>query len=209
MGGLIGILRNLPGIFPFGKARRFIKKKHWRNYGQKKQRLKTDVNHRTQRTLSHFDQWWRYRRAHLSGDRYCEWPWVKNIQGSELAVVGGLGKMEMQKSAWGWLIRLSDCSAEFTELIIRLIKVSDETLESLRQAQQICKWFQARCQVVGVGGYARCIRVIYARKRKGPSNFGSRANSYAGLNIRFFPRELIKICVAFIGMDKFLPIGTE
>ena len=124
--------------------------------------------------------------------------------GSEILFVGALGKMEMQKipEAGFKIIGLPVAGLQ-RSLSAQNLSFPSKLWKSLVQAKEILKDFSPHV-VIGVGGYASG-PVLFMAQRRGIPSLLQEQNSYAGLTNKILGRKAMKVCVAYPGMEKFLP----
>ena len=123
---------------------------------------------------------------------------------AKILFVGALGRMEMQRvPAAGYEIKgLPICGFDRKNLL-KNIKVLYKIWKSQRMAKQIIKDFKPQV-AVGVGGYASGPTLNKAAAMGIPCLIQEQ-NSYAGVTNKLLAKKAAKICVAYEGMDRFVP----
>ena len=127
---------------------------------------------------------------------------------TEILFVGADGKMEMEKvPAAGYKIIGLPIVGLQRQLnlknIINDIQVPFKVLSSIRKAKRIIKDFKPDV-AVGVGGYASA-PLLYAATRLGIPSVIQEQNGFAGLTNKKLAGKVQSICVAYEGMERFLP----
>lgn len=126
--------------------------------------------------------------------------------GVEILFVGAEGKMEMERvpKAGYEIVGLPVAGLQRQHLVSKAnIALPFKVMRSLRQARRILKDFKPDV-VVGFGGYASA-PVLWAAQRMGIPTVVQEQNSYAGLTNRLLSKRAKAICVAYEGMERFLP----
>ena len=123
---------------------------------------------------------------------------------AKILFVGALGRMEMQRvPAAGYEIKgLPICGFDRKNLL-KNFKVLYKIWKSQRMAKQIIKDFQPQV-AVGVGGYASGPTLNKAAAMGIPCLIQEQ-NSYAGVTNKLLAKKAEKICVAYEGMERFVP----
>jgi UDP-N-acetylglucosamine--N-acetylmuramyl-(pentapeptide) pyrophosphoryl-undecaprenol N-acetylglucosamine transferase len=130
---------------------------------------------------------------------------VKELHpGTEILFVGAIGKMEMERvPAAGYKIVGLPITGFPRTLSLGLIRFVINWLKSLVKARRVIRSFQPDA-VVGVGGYASA-PVLQMASRMGIPAMIQEQNSYAGITNKSVAKKVLKICVAYPGMEKFFP----
>ena len=123
---------------------------------------------------------------------------------AKILFVGALGRMEMQRvPAAGYEIKgLPICGFDRKNLL-KNIKVLYMIWKSQRMAKKIIKDFRPQV-AVGVGGYASGPTLNKAAAMGIPCLIQEQ-NSYAGVTNKLLAKKAEKICVAYEGMERFVP----
>jgi len=122
----------------------------------------------------------------------------------ELLFVGALGKMEMEKvPAAGFRIVGLPIAGFHRGEILRNLTLPLKIIKSLLQARRLVRDFRPDV-VVGVGGYASG-PVLWAAQGLGIPTLIQEQNSWPGITNRRLARRVNKICVAYPGLERFLP----
>lgn len=122
----------------------------------------------------------------------------------ELLFVGALGKMEMEKiPAAGYRIVGLPIAGFHRGEILRNLALPFKVIKSLMRARSLVREFRPDV-VVGVGGYASG-PVLWAAQQQGIPTLIQEQNSWPGITNRWLARRVMKICVAYPGLERFFP----
>ena len=129
---------------------------------------------------------------------------TKNIPDSDILFIGARGRMEMEKvPAAGYKIvglPISGFQRSWKwENLLLPIKI----LRSFYRAANVIRTYKPDV-VVGFGGFASG-PVLYVSSLLGKPTIIQEQNSYAGVTNKILSRKAKAICVAYDGMEKFLP----
>ncbi len=128
----------------------------------------------------------------------------KKALDARILFVGAKGKMEMTLvPEAGFHIIGLDISGLQRSLSIKNLVLPLKVFRSLAAAKSIIKRFKPDL-AIGVGGYASG-PVIWAAAQQNVPVLIQEQNAYPGLTNRILGKKADKICVAFEGMEKFLP----
>lgn len=123
---------------------------------------------------------------------------------TNILFVGASGRMEMEKvPAAGFEIKGLPVSGFNRKLTINNIKVLINLLKSIRRAKSIISRFKPDV-VVGTGGYVSG-PVLYAANKKNIPTLIQEQNSYPGITNKLLAKGANKICVAYVGLEKYFP----
>lgn len=123
---------------------------------------------------------------------------------AEILFVGAEKRMEMEKiPAAGYRIIGLPVAGFDRKSLLRNIPVLFKLYKSLLLAKKILKSFQPDV-VIGVGGYASGPILKAAAKNNIPTLIQEQ-NSYAGITNKLLAQKVLKICVAYEGMQQFFP----
>ena len=127
---------------------------------------------------------------------------------TEILFVGAEGKMEMEKvPAAGYRIVGLPIVGLQRQLslknIVNDIQVPFKVVSSIFKAKEILREFKPQV-VVGVGGYASA-PLLWAASGMGIPCLIQEQNGFAGLTNRKLGNRVQKICVAYEGMERFVP----
>ncbi len=126
---------------------------------------------------------------------------VKEI---EILFIGAKGRMEMEKvPAAGYRIEGLTISGFQRRLTFKNLTFPFKLLGSLLKARTIISTFKPDV-VIGVGGYASGPTLRIATSRGIPSLIQEQ-NSFPGVTNRILGNRVLKICVAYDGMNKYFP----
>ncbi len=118
--------------------------------------------------------------------------------------VGARGRMEMTRvPEAGYHIIGLDIAGLQRSLSLRNLLLPFKVCKSLASAKKIVKRFRPDL-AIGVGGYASGPLIWAAARQKVPVLIQEQ-NSYPGLTNRILGKKAEKICVAYEGMEKYLP----
>lgn len=122
----------------------------------------------------------------------------------EILFVGAEGKMEMEKvpKAGYRIIGLPIAGLNRSNLLANLAFPA-KLIRSLSRARSIIKDFRPNA-AVGVGGFASGPLLLMA-SWLGIPYLIQEQNSYAGVTNKFLGKKARKICVAYLGMERFFP----
>ena len=123
---------------------------------------------------------------------------------AEILFVGAEGRMEMQRvPAAGYPIKGLPVAGFDRKNLLKNIPVLFKLIKSRAMARQIVKDFQPHV-AVGVGGYASgpTLNVCGAL---GIPTLLQEQNSYAGVTNKLLAKHASRICVAYDGMERFVP----
>ncbi len=128
----------------------------------------------------------------------------KRFPNAEIAFVGALGRMEMEKvPAHGYKIHGLWISGIQRKKMWKNFSLPFKVLASMRKVRKIIKEFKPDA-VIGVGGYASG-PLLRAAIKKGIPSLIQEQNSFPGITNKILARKVGKICVAYPGMEKFFP----
>jgi len=128
----------------------------------------------------------------------------KRMPDAEILFVGALGRMEMERvPAAGYPIEGLPISGFNRSKMLLNIKVLLNLGYSLILARRIIKRFKPDV-AIGVGGYASA-PTLRAGAALGVPTLIQEQNSYAGVTNKLLAKNASKICVAYLGMEKFFP----
>jgi len=132
----------------------------------------------------------------------------KEVSDAEILFMGANGKMEM--------VRVPDAGYSIVGLdvfgirrdiswsgIKSNLKLPFVLLKTLRKAKQIIRQFKPD-MVIGVGGYASGPALHAAQTLHIPTVIQEQ-NSYPGKTNRWLAKKVVKICVAYDGLERFFP----
>ena len=123
---------------------------------------------------------------------------------AKILFVGAEGRMEMQRvPAAGYEIKGLPIKGFDRAHKLKNFKVLFKLWKSLRMARQIIKDFKPQV-AVGVGGYASGA-TLYECAKMGIPCLIQEQNSYAGVTNKLLSKRVAKICVAYAGMERFVP----
>ncbi len=123
---------------------------------------------------------------------------------NEFLFVGALGRMEMEKvPSVGYKIVGLDISGIQRKLNLKNFLLPIKIIKSILKAKRIIKEFVPDV-AIGVGGYASGPLLYAATAMKIPTLIQEQ-NSYAGITNKILSKRVLKICVAYDGMEKFFP----
>ena len=126
------------------------------------------------------------------------------LPGIDILFVGAKGKMEMEKvPAAGYKIIGLPVAGFRRKISLSFITTIIKLIISLIKARKIISTFKPDI-VIGVGGYASGPILKIATKKKIPSLIQEQ-NSFAGITNKLLGNKVLKICVAYDGMDKYFP----
>lgn len=118
--------------------------------------------------------------------------------------VGAKDRMEMQKvPKAGYQIEGLWISGIQRKLTLQNLLFPVKLVSSLLRSKQIIKSFQPNV-VIGTGGFASGPLLKVANQKKIPTVLQEQ-NSFAGITNKWLANKANKICVAYIGMEKFFP----
>ncbi len=127
---------------------------------------------------------------------------VKDI---EILFVGANNRLEMEKvPEAGYNIIGLPVEGIQRKFTFRNFRVLLKLINSLYIAKQIIEKFNPDA-VVGVGGYASG-PVLRAAAKKGIPTLIQEQNSYPGITNRILARKVKKICISYMGMEKYFPV---
>ncbi len=123
---------------------------------------------------------------------------------TEFLFVGATGKMEMEKvpMAGYKIVGLPIRGLDRTKKLANL-SFPFKLIASLWQSRSIIKDFRPDV-VVGTGGYAGG-PILYVAAKMGVPTLIQEPNAFAGLANKWVGKYVDKVCVAFLGMEKFFP----
>ena len=125
---------------------------------------------------------------------------------TEILFVGAEGMMEMEKvPAAGYRIIGLPVAGLQRKLTLSNLGLPFKIIKSLGMAGKILDEFRPDI-AVGVGGYASAPLLWCASRKKIPTLIQEQ-NVFAGLTNKILGKRVGKICVAYEGMEKFLPAG--
>lgn len=128
----------------------------------------------------------------------------KKAYGVKILFVGARGRMEMKKvPEAGFHIIGLDIAGLQRNMSRKNLLLPFKICKSLIASKQIIKRFKPDI-VIGVGGYASGPLLWAAAKQKVPILIQEQ-NSYPGLTNRILGKRADKICVAYEGMERYLP----
>lgn len=123
---------------------------------------------------------------------------------AKILFVGAQGRMEMEKvPAAGYNIIGLPVSGFDRKHLLRNFKVLARLYKSMGMARKILKDFKPDI-AIGVGGYASGPMLKEAQKQGIPTLLQEQ-NSYAGVTNKLLAAKADKICVAYVGMERFFP----
>lgn len=123
---------------------------------------------------------------------------------ARILFVGAKGKMEMRVvPEAGFHIIGLDIAGLQRSLSVKNLVLPLKVIRSLSAAKNIIKRFKPDL-AIGVGGYASG-PVIWAAAQQSVPVLIQEQNAYPGLTNRILGKKADKICVAFEGMEKYLP----
>ena len=123
---------------------------------------------------------------------------------AEILFVGAQGKMEMTKvPEAGYKIIGLWISGIQRKLTLSNLSFPFKLISSYIKAGSIVKKFQPDA-VIGTGGYASGPIMLAATKNNIPSLIQEQ-NSYAGLTNKQLGDQVVKVCVAYAGMENYFP----
>jgi len=124
---------------------------------------------------------------------------------AEILFVGAEGKMEMEKvPAAGFKIIGLPIVGIQRRLTWKNLLVPFKLMASLIKARKIIKEFKPDI-AIGVGGYASG-PLLKAACSAGIRSLIQEQNSYPGITNKILSKHVNKICVAYLGMEKFFPV---
>jgi UDP-N-acetylglucosamine--N-acetylmuramyl-(pentapeptide) pyrophosphoryl-undecaprenol N-acetylglucosamine transferase len=127
-----------------------------------------------------------------------------NYPGSEIEFIGAKGRMEMEKvPASGYKITGLDISGINRKNPLKNIGLPFKVMNSVSEVNKVLKRLQPDV-VIGVGGYSTGPVLLAALLKKIPTLIQEQ-NFYPGVTNRMLAKWVDKICVAFDGMEKYLP----
>lgn len=123
---------------------------------------------------------------------------------AEILFVGAEGKMEMEKvPAAGYVIKGLQIVGFQRKFSFSNFILPFKIIKSLLRARRIVKDFDPQV-VVGVGGYASGPTLKAATMLNVPSMVQEQ-NSFPGKTNKLLSKSVVKICVAYPGLDRFFP----
>ncbi len=123
---------------------------------------------------------------------------------NEFLFVGALGRMEMEKvPSAGYQIVGLDINGIQRKLSVKNFLLPIKIIKSILKAKGIIKGFSPDV-AIGVGGYASGPLLYAATAMKIPSLIQEQ-NSFAGITNKILSNRVLRICVAYDGMEKFFP----
>ena len=129
---------------------------------------------------------------------------IKRFPDSEILFVGADNRMEMERvPAAGYNIIGLPVIGFNRNKMLHNIRVISRLFKSIRMAKKILRDFKPDA-VIGVGGYASGPTLWAATSLKIPSLIQEQ-NSYAGITNKLLGKRVVKICVAYEGMERFFP----
>ena len=122
----------------------------------------------------------------------------------EIKFVGAENRMEMQRvPAAGYEIVGLPVSGFDRKNLFRNVKVLLRLWKSIRLARRVVREFKPQI-AIGVGGYASG-PTLKAAQRMGVPTLLQEQNSYAGVTNKLLAAKAGRICVAYDGMERFVP----
>jgi UDP-N-acetylglucosamine--N-acetylmuramyl-(pentapeptide) pyrophosphoryl-undecaprenol N-acetylglucosamine transferase len=123
---------------------------------------------------------------------------------AEILFIGAKGRMEMEKvPAAGYEIKGLWISGLQRKLTFKNVLFPIKVICSLFKAAWLIRQFKPDV-VIGVGGYASGPTLRMAALQKVPTLIQEQ-NSFPGMTNRMLAKKVMKICVAYQGMEKFFP----
>ncbi len=123
---------------------------------------------------------------------------------TEFLFVGAEGKMEMEKvPAAGYKIEGLRISGFQRKLSMSNLAFPFKLISSLLKAKKILKSFQPDA-VIGTGGFASGPMLQVAAK-KNIVTLIQEQNSFPGITNKILSKKVDRICVAYVGMEKYFP----
>ena len=123
---------------------------------------------------------------------------------TEILFVGAIGRMEMEKvPAAGYKIEGLQISGLQRRLSIDNLFLPFKVIKSIQRAKMIIKDFKPDV-AIGVGGYASGPLLYAASGMRIPSLIQEQ-NSFAGITNKLLSNRVMKVCVAYDGMEKYFP----
>jgi len=123
---------------------------------------------------------------------------------TDILFVGAKGRMEMEKvPAAGYQIEGLWISGLQRKLTFKNLLFPFKVLSSLIKASKIISRFKPDV-VIGVGGYASGPTLRAATKKKIPALIQEQ-NSFPGITNKLLAKDVLRICVAYDGMEQFFP----
>ncbi len=124
----------------------------------------------------------------------------------EILFVGAKGKMEMEKvPAAGYKIIGLTVAGLQRRLTAKNLLFPFKLIAGMIQAKKVVREFKPDV-AVGVGGYASG-PVLRVASGAGVPCLLQEQNSYAGVTNKILAKKAKKICVAYLGMERFFPEG--
>jgi UDP-N-acetylglucosamine--N-acetylmuramyl-(pentapeptide) pyrophosphoryl-undecaprenol N-acetylglucosamine transferase len=130
---------------------------------------------------------------------------LKNINSeNEILFVGAKGKMEMEKiPASGYNIIGLPIIGIQRKFVLSNLLLPFKVVNSIIMSRRILKKFRPDV-AIGVGGYASA-PLLYASTMLRIPALIQEQNSYAGITNKLLAKRVMKICVAYSGMERYFP----
>ena len=123
---------------------------------------------------------------------------------NEFLFVGATGRMEMEKvPAAGYKIEGLNISGMQRKLTLNNFLLPFRIIKSILKAKKIIKIFSPDF-AIGVGGYASG-PLLYAATALNIPSLIQEQNSFAGITNKILSKRVLKICVAYEGMENYFP----
>ena len=126
------------------------------------------------------------------------------IPHAKFLFVGANDRMEMEKVPQaGYEIKGLNISGIQRSLSVKNLSFPFKLIQSLFRANKIIKKFQPNV-VIGTGGFASGPTLFMANKKNIPSVIQEQ-NSFPGITNKLLANKVVKICVAYDGLEKYFP----
>ena len=123
---------------------------------------------------------------------------------TEILFVGAEGRMEMERvPAAGYEIVGLPVAGLQRKLTMANLALPFKVIKSVRMARKVIREFRPDI-AIGVGGYASA-PLLWAASRLGVPTLIQEQNGFAGLTNKILGKKAKAICVAYEGMERFVP----